>query len=277
MRLSDEEKRVRREIEAWQREGAPWATRAFDWTMQPVDWAARQAAGPEVLARAEEAVGDSLARLSDASKWTYEPEDVLEKARSQGLEAGDVPALRHRALDELDELARSFFNQNALLAALEGGSMGLGGAVLIVADVPLLFTIGFRLIQQIGAAYGFPMRGPEARPLVLSAFNVAASGTSAAKADALREISVAASSFAGGQPYRGRVSGTFERQNRHLPREIAKNLVGRKLGQTIPVAGAAVGAGVNYWFARQTAQAAFMLFRALWLDWKERSGQGARG
>jgi hypothetical protein len=34
---------------------------------------------------------------------------------------------------------------------------------------------------------------------------------------------------------------------------------------------AAVGAGVNYWFTRQTAEASFMLFRALYLDWKERS------
>jgi uncharacterized protein (DUF697 family) len=270
MRLSAEEKRARREIKAWQREGAPWAARAFDWAMQPVDWAAQQAAGPEGIDRAEAAVSDFLARLSDASEWTYEEEDLLEKARARGLEAENVTDLRHHALDELDALARSFFNQNTLLAALEGGSTGLGGAAFIAADVPLLFTIGFRLIQQIGRAYGFPMRGPDARPLVLSVFNVAASGRTEAKAHALREVSAAASSFASGQPYRGRVTGTFESQNRHLPREIAKNLVGRKLGQTIPVAGAAVGAGVNYWFTRQTAEAAFMLFRALYLDWKER-------
>lgn len=272
MRLSAEEKRVRREIETWQREGAPMAARAFDWAMQPVDWATQQAAGPEGIDRAEEAVSDFLHALNDASEWTYEAEDLLEKARARGLTGvEDVTDLRHHTIDELDELARSFFNQNTLLAALEGGSTGLGGAVLIAADVPLLFTIGFRLIQQIGGAYGFPMRGPDARPLVLSVFNVAASGTAEAKANALREVSVAASSFAGGQPYRGRVTGTFESQNRHLPREIAKNLIGRKLGQTIPVAGAAVGAGVNYWFTRQTAEAAFMLFRALYLDWKERS------
>lgn len=140
----------------------------------------------------------------------------------------------------------------------------------MAADLPLLFTINFRLIQQIGAAYGFSMRGPAYRPIILSIYNVAASSGRDAKHAALREMSVAAASFAGDLEYRGRISGTFREQNRHLPREIAKNLVGRKLGQTIPVIGAAVGAGVNYWFTTETAQAAYMLFRALFLEWKDR-------
>jgi hypothetical protein len=46
--------------------------------------------------------------------------------------------------------------------------------------------------------------------------------------------------------------------------------VERKLGQAVPLAGAAVGAGVNYWFTRETAESAFMCARALYLDWKER-------
>ena len=115
------------------------------------------------------------------------------------------------------------------------------------------------------------MRGPAYRPLVLAIFNVAASGGRDAKSAALREISVAAAAFANELEYRGRVTGTFREQNRHVPREIAKNIVGRKLAQTIPVAGAAVGAGINYWFTTETAEAAFMLFRAMYLEWKERS------
>ncbi|MEM1270150.1 MAG: EcsC family protein, partial [Bacteroidota bacterium] len=45
---------------------------------------------------------------------------------------------------------------------------------------------------------------------------------------------------------------------------------GQKLGQMIPIAGAAIGAGVNYWFTTETAEAAFMLFRALYVERKER-------
>ncbi|MEO1632917.1 MAG: EcsC family protein, partial [Bacteroidota bacterium] len=74
-----------------------------------------------------------------------------------------------------------------------------------------------------------------------------------------------------GGGYRGRrASSTFRDQIGHLPREIAKNLAGRKLGQLIPIAGAAVGAGVNYWFTEQTAKTAYMLFRSLYLERKDR-------
>ena len=148
---------------------------------------------------------------------------------------------------------------------------GLGGALLLAADIPVLFTVNFRLIQQVAASYGFPLRGPEYTPLVVGIFNVAASGSREAKSDALRELSVAAAAFAHGSGYKGRkVQGTLREQIGHVPREIAKNLGAAKLGQMIPIAGAAVGAGVNYWFTDQTAQATMMLARALYLERKER-------
>ncbi|MCY4159510.1 MAG: hypothetical protein OXF48_07855 [Bacteroidetes bacterium] len=36
------------------------------------------------------------------------------------------------------------------------------------------------------------------------------------------------------------------------------------------MAGAAVGAGVNYWFTRETAQTSYMLFRSLYIEYKDR-------
>jgi hypothetical protein len=126
------------------------------------------------------------------------------------------------------------------------------------------------MIQQIAASYGFRLSDESFKPLVLSVFNVASSGSQEAKVDAIREISVAAAAFANDLDYRGRVRGSFRDQNRHLPREIIKNVLGRKLAQAIPVAGAAVGAGVNYWFTTECANTAHMLFRALYLERKDR-------
>ncbi|MDX1531215.1 MAG: EcsC family protein, partial [Rhodothermales bacterium] len=141
----------------------------------------------------------------------------------------------------------------------------------IAADIPLLFTINFRVIQQVGGAYGFPLKRPEFKPLVVAIYNVAASGSREAKQAAVRELSVAAAAFAHDTEYRGRrATGTFREQNRHVPRELAKNLAARKLGQLIPIAGAAVGAGVNYRFTEGTARTAYMLFRQLYLERKER-------
>ncbi len=271
MRLNDYEKTAKRQIEAWQHGDASFVAQAMNWAMQPMDWVVKRTVSADVVDQVDEAVSDFLSMLNDASGWTYDPDDVLAGARAHGMEVSAVPELRDMPLEKLDRLARTYVSENAILAAVEGGGTGLGGALLIAADIPLLFAINLRLIQQIGAAYGFAVKGPDYRPIVLSIFNVAASSGRDAKGDALREINVAGAAFAHGTGYKGRVSGTFRDQNRHLPREIAKNIVGRKLAQAIPVAGAAIGAGINYWFTTETAETAYMLFRALYLERKERS------
>ena len=270
LKLSQYEKEAHREIENWQRSEGSVLAQAMNWAMKPLDWAVERILPAQMVEQAGEAVSGFLSLLNDASEWTYDAADILKQAAAAGIEAGRVEMLRDAPLERIDPIARSQCTPNAIFAAIEGGGAGLGGAVLIIADIPLLFTLNFRLIQQIGTSYGFPMRGPSFRPIVLSIYNVAASGSRDAKHDACREISVAAAAFAHDQPYKGRVKGVFRDQNRHLPREIGKNLLGRKIGQAIPVAGAAVGAGINYWFTTETAEAAYMLFRALHLERRDR-------
>ena len=270
MRLTAYEKDVRREVEKWQRGDASMITQALSFVMKPVDWVVERAVPEEMIEQAGEAVEEFLAVLNEASKWTIDARDVLAAAKRKGLDVETVEDLRDESLEQLDMLARGYFTENTVLAAIEGGGTGLGGIFFIAADIPLLFTINFRLIQQISGVYGFPMTSPEYRPIVLSIYNAAASGEREARNAALREVSVAAAAFANDITYKGRVRGTFHDQNRHIPREIAKNIVGRKLLQTIPLAGAAIGAGINYWFTNETAQTAYMFFRALYLEHKER-------
>jgi uncharacterized protein (DUF697 family) len=271
MRLSEYERKVRTEIDAWIDGDASLVSQALNWAMQPMDWVVKRIVSDELVEQADAAVLQFLSLLNDASEWTYDSTELLREVNRRGMKVTSVEELRDQPIEQLDPIARSYTNENALLAAVEGGGTGLGGAVLIAADIPLLFGINMRLIQQIGSAYGFSMRGPAYRPLVLSIFNVATSNSRTAKQDAVREVSVAGAALAREMEYRGRVSGSFREQNRHLPREIAKNLVGRKLAQAIPIAGAAVGAGINYWFTTETAETAYMLMRALYIERKERT------
>ncbi len=270
MRLTDYEKSVQKEVDMWLRGDASLAARAMDWVMRPVDWAVEQVVPAQLVDQMSEAIGAFLSRLNDTTKWAVDLSGIQSEAKRKGLEHEKIEDLRGAPLETLDELAKGLFTQNTVLAALSGGGTGLGGAVLIVADIPLLFAINLHLIQRIGAAYGFPMTGPEHGPIILSIYNAAAANSREARSGAKHEIGIAAASYAGGGTYQGRLRGVFSDQSRHIPRELAKNLVGRKLLQTIPLAGAAVGAGVNYWFTRETAQTSFMLFRTLYLEHKER-------
>lgn len=269
MRLTEYERTAQREIDRWER-GETLLQQALGYAMRPVDWAFDQFVPESITDALTDALTQALSTLNDASAWTYDKDDVLARAQRQGLDVGTVAELRDQPLDALDALAKTYTSQNAVLAALSGGGAGLGGALLLAADIPVLFTVNFRLIQQVAAAYGFPLTGPGYTPLVVSLFNVAASGSREAKSDALRELAVAASAVDGGGYRARKAQGTLREQLGHLPREIAKNLGAQKLAQTIPIAGAAVGAGVNYWFTDQTAQAAVMLSRALYLERKER-------
>ncbi|MCY4204264.1 MAG: EcsC family protein [Bacteroidetes bacterium] len=270
MRLTAYEKSARREVDAWLRGDVSLVARAMDWVMRPVDWAVEQGVPGHVVDQMSEAVAGFLSKLNDATKWVVDLKGIRSEASRKGIEIENIEDLRDAPLETLDELAKGVFTHNTVLAALSGGGTGLGGVVLIAADIPLLFAINLHLIQKIGAAYGFPMTGPEHSSIVLSIYNAAAANSREARSGALHEIGIAAASYAGGGSYQGRVRGILSDQSRHLPRELAKNLVGRKLLQTIPLAGAAVGAGVNYWFTRETAQTSYMLFRSLYIEYKDR-------
>lgn len=288
MRLTDYEQKARREIQRWSEGESPLASiptnlkdipgnlsglfrQATNLVMKPIDWVIEQVVPDDVVDTLSDAIGKGLGMLSDASTWTIDEDALLETIRRNGIEAESLADLRNHPLEELDVIARKRFSENAILAAVEGGGTSLGGPLFIAADIPLLFTINFRVIQQIGATYGFPLRGEEFQPLVIAIYNAAVSDSHDSRQAALRELSVAAAAFAHDTNYRGRKSQTtFREQNRHIPRELAKNLAARKLGQLIPIAGAAIGAGVNYWFTEQTSQTAYMLFRSLYLERKER-------
>ena len=288
------EENAAKEIRRWA-DGDPSAlSKALRLLSKPLDWAAERSATESAMKEVNERIVAVLDSLSEASTWTYDPEHVLGRARDD-IDLADTASLadlRAAPMPRLDELARTFFTENTILSALEGGGTGLGGVALLAADVPILFTINLRLIQQVAASYGFRFGGPRARPLVLRVFSAAVADTPEARQEALRElraagkaaargeapgtdrddIGVAAASSEGTDP---EGTDTTENQSRVLINEIARNIAAREMAQLIPLAGAATGAGLNYWFTSATAEAAYMLSRALFLEHRRLQQQQA--
>ena len=295
------EENAAKEIRRWA-DGDPSAlSKALRLLSKPLDWAAERSATESAMKEVNERIVAVLDSLSEASTWTYDPEHVLGRARDD-IDLADTASLadlRAAPMPRLDELARTFFTENTILSALEGGGTGLGGVALLAADVPILFTINLRLIQQVAASYGFRFGGPRARPLVLRVFSAAVADTPEARQEALRElraagkaaargeapgtdrdgIGVAAASSEGTDPQgtdpQGKGTDTTENQSRVLINEIARNIAAREMAQLIPLAGAATGAGLNYWFTSATAEAAYMLSRALFLEHRRLQQQQA--
>ena len=193
-----------------------------------------------------------------------------------GLEVSDYRELRDQDIEKLDQLAHRYFGTNKVIAALEGAGCGWGGLALTAVDIPLLFTVSFRAVQQIGSCYGFNMEDPNMHPIMMSVFNAGSAASSTAKAGALADARVAALAFGKNWPYEkvakytftGVVARTLKERTKHLPKDIAGNVTKRKFAQAIPIFGAVVGAGFNYWFVSNTVRAAYMIFREMYLQRK---------
>ena len=269
------EHRVHKEIEDWQSEKDGLLTRILNFAGKPVEFVYN--AAPDALTgTVEKAIMGFMEMLRDGSQWTYPDSDIVKEAAKVGVHVEHYRDLREHDTEKLDRIAQRYFTSNKVLAALEGAGCGLGGLALIAADIPALFLISFRSVQQIGSAYGFDMDDPEMLPVVMSVFNVGASASSAAKTAALADLRIAASAFAKNWTYKkvaertqtGVAAQLLKERVKHLPKDIANNVTKRKLAQAIPVVGAVVGAGFNYWFLSNTTRGAYMIFRDLHLKRK---------
>lgn len=249
------EQSVLHEIERWQTAPEGKLTKAMDLVGRPFEWMFERVIGEPARSQIYSMVLRFVDLLKDASSWTFSDTDIVREAAKYNLHVRTYQELADCDLEKLDQLARNYFQSNKLIAALEGGGCGLGGLALVAADIPLLFTVCFRGIQQIGTCYGFDCSDPEMMPVILTVFHTGSSVSNVAKSAALTDIHLLAKS-----------------QLKSIPQDIAHNIAKRKLAQTIPLIGAAIGAGFNYWFMNNTLNSAYMIFRDLYLKRKYETG-----
>ncbi len=224
------EQQAMREIEEWLNRKGGILDKALTAVARPIG-CAYEGLLPGFLRRTiERAILGALEMLKDAAHWTYSEEDIIRETRDERILVEDFRDLSNYDLERLDRVARRFFNSNKLIAALEGAGCGLGGPVLIAADVLALFAVSLRAIQQIGSSYGFDMRDPEMFPVILNVFSAGSCAEVGAKAAALADMRVAAKGLARGWTYKKLAERTqtgvaiqiLKERTKGLPRDIAR-------------------------------------------------------
>ena len=274
--LTGYEREARADIIEWRSADDDVLSSAVEAVQSSVGSAFTKITPEDVRMTLETAIEGGLGMVQDGARFTFRVGSVLEAAQSEGLRADQVTDLRGEALEDLNRLAQSYHTPNKYLAALEGRVCGLGGPGTAAADLPLLFGIACRAVQQVGTCYGFNMDAPDVRPVVLSVFNVGAGASSAAKARFLLDLHVAAEAFAKRWTYQkvaertvsGGAAQALKQMTRRLPQKIARKVTKQKLAQALPVLGAAVGATFNYAFLNKTLTAARRAFQTLYLTGK---------
>jgi uncharacterized protein (DUF697 family) len=139
-----------------------------------------------------------------------------------------------------DELARVALKKHVRLARLEGGALGIGGAITAAPDLVALLWIQSRMVFYIAAAYGYDARHPM-RPAELLALQGVYDTPAEARAalDGMGKLMVQAIAE------KALVSRHTDRLHRRLLKYLVKRMARRYAGRYIPLIGAPIGAFQN--------------------------------
>ncbi len=161
-------------------------------------------------------------------------------------------------IGEVDAVADSVIRSGMKVAAVEGAGLGLGGLITIVPDLGILSAITMRTIEKLSLVYGFEFKTD----------------------DDIAELWVAAASAAGVDISRELLEK--EVVNKFVPRVIQRiaakasaEVVEKWAGRMIPLASAAIGAGLNYWFVKAWGERAKHHFRQRHLAVRQRARHAA--
>ena len=170
----------------------------------------------------------------------------LDAAAARGLRASyDAAGHTHGGIGRYVASDRA----HKALASLSGAIGGLGGLPTALAELPVATTVIFRAVQQIAASYGEDPTSPETRAQCVQVFG---KGGSSETDDSVDTSFIGARLALSG-------SATYTLIQKVAPKFAT--VLGQKLAsQTVPILGAAAGAGTNYTFARYYSEIAHVHF-----------------
>jgi EcsC protein family len=139
-----------------------------------------------------------------------------------------------------EQLAKVAYRKHVRLARLEGGVLGIGGALTAAPDVVSLIWIQSRMIFYIAAAYGYDPRHPM-RPAELLALQ----GVYATPEEARKALDGMGKLMAQAMVEKALASRKTDALHRRLVRYLARRFARRAAGRLIPFIGAPIGAIQN--------------------------------
>jgi EcsC protein family len=154
-----------------------------------------------------------------------------------------------------DELARMALKKHVRLARLEGGALGIGGAITAAPDLVALLWIQSRMVFYIAAAYGYDPQHPM-RP----AEYLALQGLYDTPAQAREALDGVGKRMAQAMAERALSGRRSEALHLKLAKYIAKRMARRYAGRLIPLIGAPLGAIQNGSATKQLGQLALSYY-----------------
>lgn len=260
--MSDYLQTAKEEIKHWENEGPGFLSQVGDFVLWPAQKIAETLIPDGVQERVGAAVESALRGLGAAANYTINQDEVRERVRTYRSEYGDELKAR-------DETAKHYWNWHLAYAAGEGAVLGAGGIVTLAADIPAIFTIQFRLIQEIALCYGYDIDSDKEKEYVMQILRVGSASDLKAKIEfviTLKQIEELLIKVT----WKKMTDALFRKEISQMSllaaiKQFAKSLgiiiTKRKALQMVPVIGAIVGACFNYSFTYDIGHAAYMCYR----------------
>lgn len=260
--LNKEEMKVLGEIDAWacKKEDNVF-TKAMKIIEKPIE-SAYDMIPSDLKKTIGMAIAGMLSMLRDSSRHTVSPNSIMEKiSKKLGRSVTDLKDIRSIDIRSLDMCATECITFNKRCAAAEGGGTGVAGWIGLIADIPALYSLVFRIIQEISICYGYQVDTQEEKIHILKVLECGHAMEDATKRAGLVEIQSIQVAIRHGVPWRDIEKNVFVKALRELAKKLGINLTKRKLAQTLFIIGALVGAGVNYLMLQDIGTMAYYAYR----------------
>lgn len=248
-------------IVEWKNQAPSVVSRTVGLIFKPATWVANKV----IPSKAIEGV---LVACNGMAELITDRNDIIRDAQ-----VSDISDLQTKDLNLSDRLANEVHNWAIGIAAAEGLAAGAVGIFGLIADVPALITMSFRVVHKIGLCYGFECKTEADKQFVMGVLSAAGANTLSEKTASVAilqkmNVMIAKNTWkklaekAAMNPH-GIAAAIITIKS--VANQLGINITKRKAAQAIPVIGAGVGAATNTAFLNDVAWAARRTFQERWL------------
>ncbi|MGE0491616.1 MAG: EcsC family protein [Vulcanimicrobiota bacterium] len=263
--LTPDEREVLAEIEGWMSATPGSLKKLIGLAGKPLEFAYRQV--PESIQNGiSEAILKVLMTMRDGTTGMVSRRKVYDKIEAISGPLTGAGGILKVNIRTLDRVAKDCIKMSKAGCAAGGAAAGAAGLPGLIIDIPTLYGILFRMIQEVATVYGFSVKPEQEKSHILKILDVGHHPESTEKRKGMVELESIQKMIRDGTAVRDLERFAVQKGLQAMARSLGIHLTQRKLAQSVAIVGGLVGAGVNYQLAGDVSEVAYHAYRRRFLQ-----------